>query len=122
MFGFREGFFGHDDTLDAFGMHGLVGIAGAILTGVFAVDYIGGESGAIQGNWMQVVLQLKSLGATILYSAVMTFVVFKLVSLVTRGGRINGKIELEGMDIGYHGERKMTIDDTLIDKSSNSPI
>ncbi len=113
-------YFGHDDTLDAFGMHGLVGIAGAILTGVFAVDYIGGESGAIQGNWAQLGAQFKSLGATILYSGVMTFIVFKVVSLVTGGSRINSKIELEGMDIGYHGERKMTIDESLLEKQENN--
>ncbi len=109
-------FFGHDDTLDAFGMHGLVGIAGAILTGIFAVKSFGGTSGAIEGNWTQVLLQLKSVGITVLYSATMTFIVFKLSALVTKGGRINHSLELEGMDIGYHGERKMTIDEALLGK------
>ena len=109
-------YFGHDDTLDAFGMHGLVGIVGAILTGVFAVKALGGTAGAIEGNWIQVILQLKSLVATIAYSGIMTFIVFKLVSVLTKGGRIKEKMELEGMDIGYHGERKMTIDETLIDR------
>lgn len=105
-------FFGHDDTLDAFGMHGLVGIAGAILTGVFATSFIDGESaGLIDGNPGQILTQLKSIGATILYSGVMTFIVWKLCALVTKGGRIHHKIELEGVDIKYHGEQQIAIDE-----------
>lgn len=113
-----KSFTGHDDTLDAFGMHGLVGIAGAILTGVFATKKIvGGDVaiGGIDGNWAQVGHQLLSVGVTITYSAIATFIVFKLVSLVTRGGRINGKIELEGMDISYHGESQINIEKHNVD-------
>ncbi len=105
-----KSFTGHDDTLDAFGMHGLVGIAGAILTGVFATKAVDPESsGAIDGNYGQLLNQLYSLGATIAYSAVATFVVYKLVALVTKGGRINKEIEMEGMDAGYHGESQIHI-------------
>ncbi len=105
--------FGHDDTLDAFGMHGLVGIAGAILTGILATkSVVGGEEavGAIDGNWAQVGHQLTSVGVTIAYSAVATLIVFKLSSLLTGGGRIHEKVELEGMDISYHGEHQIAID------------
>lgn len=108
-------YFGHDDTLDAFGMHGLVGIAGALLTGVFATSMIDGESsGVIEGNWMQLVKQLKSVGVTVIYSGVMTFILFKSVTLFTRGGRVDTKLELEGMDIGYHGEQQITVDKETI--------
>ena len=103
-------YLGHDDTLDAFGMHGLVGIVGAILTGVFAKEVVGGTPGAIEGNWGQVGLQLKSVGATIVYSGVATFIVYKISSLLTGGGRIHRKVELEGMDIGFHGEHHMVIE------------
>ena len=104
-------YFGHDDTLDAFGMHGLVGIAGAVLTGVFATSIVNPDgSGGVDGNWGQVLIQLKSVGVTIAYSGAATFILFKLCAFVTRGGRIDHKIELEGMDIGYHGEKQITID------------
>lgn len=109
-------YFGHDDTLDAFGMHGLVGIAGAILTGVFATPDIDGESaGLLYGNPGQVLLQLKSVGATIVYSAVATYIVFKVSAFFTKGGRIQKSIELEGMDIGYHEETHIVIETHNID-------
>ncbi|MDB4835220.1 ammonium transporter [Cyclobacteriaceae bacterium] len=106
--------FGHDDTLDAFGMHGLVGIAGAILTGFLAKEAVGGTKGAFEGNWAQVGHQLLSVGLTIVYSAVATLGVFKISSLITGGGRIQAKVELEGMDIGYHGEQQIAIDSHVI--------
>lgn len=105
-----KSFTGHDDTLDAFGMHGLVGIAGAILTGVFATSAVNPDgAGMIDGNPWQILKQLNSVGATIIYSAVATYVVFTLVSIVTRGARIHEKHELEGMDISYHGESQINI-------------
>ncbi len=104
-------YFGHDDTLDAFGMHGLVGIAGALLTGVFATPLIDSSAaGALYGNPGQILVQLKSVGATVIYSAVGTFVIYKIVALFTKGGRINQEMELEGMDIGYHGEQFMDME------------
>jgi ammonium transporter, Amt family len=107
----------HDDTLDAFGMHGLVGIAGALLTGVFATTLVNPSgSGAIDGNYFQIILQLKSVAATCAYSAIATFLVFKFSSLLTGGGRIHRKIELEGMDIGYHGESQIHINEHNIVK------
>lgn len=103
--------FGHDDTLDAFGMHGLVGIVGAILTGVFANPIIDGKSaGLLYGNSGQLWLQLKSVLVTVVYSGVMTFIVFKVCAFFTKGGRIAKSIELEGMDIGYHEETHIVIE------------
>ena len=111
-----KSFTGHDDTLDAFGMHGLVGIAGALLTGIFATSFINPDgSGAIDGNWGQILLQMKSLGATIIYSAIGTFVTFKIATLMTGGGRIEAHTEAEGMDIGYHGESHINIEKHNID-------
>lgn len=111
-----KSFTGHDDTLDAFGMHGLVGIAGAVLTGVFATSVINPDgAGLIDGNPWQVLLQLKSVGATIVYSAVATYVVFIVVAKITNGARIHEKHELEGMDISYHGESQINIDKHVID-------
>ena len=108
-------YFGHDDTLDAFGMHGLVGIAGALLTGLFATPAIDpSSSGLFYGNPGQFLIQLKSVGATVIYSAFGTFVIFKFVALLTKGGRITKEIELEGMDIGYHGEQHMAIEKELV--------
>lgn len=111
-----KSFTGHDDTLDAFGMHGLVGIVGAILTGVFATSVVNPDgAGLIDGNPWQVLLQLKSVGATIIYSAVATYVVFVVVAKITGGARIHKKHELEGMDISYHGESQINIDKHVID-------
>ena len=111
-----KSFTGHDDTLDAFGMHGLVGIVGAVLTGVFAKASVNpAGSGLIDGNALQVAHQFSSIGATVLYSAVATYVIFKIVSLLTGGGRIGKDVELEGMDIGYHGESHINIEKHNVD-------
>lgn len=111
-----KSFTGHDDTLDAFGMHGLVGIAGAILTGIFATSFINPDgSGAVDGNFMQVLVQLKSVGATIIYSAIGTFITYKIATLMTGGGRIETQTEVEGMDIGYHGESHINIEKHNVD-------
>jgi Amt family ammonium transporter len=111
-----KSFTGHDDTLDAFGMHGLVGIAGAILTGVFATSAVNPDgAGLIDGNPWQVLKQLNAVGATIVYSAVATYLVFLLASKMTGGARIHEKHELEGMDVSYHGESQINIDKRNID-------
>ena len=104
----------HDDTLDAFGIHGLVGIAGALLTGIFANPEVNGGAGLLYGNPMQLWVQAKAVLVTIVYSAVATFIVYKLVSLVTQGGRVDEELELEGMDIGYHGEHHIILEEDKI--------
>lgn len=108
-------YFSHDDTLDAFGMHGLVGIAGALLTGILANPAIDPSAiGWWYGNGTQFLIQLKSVGVTIVYSGLGTFVIYKLAALVTKGGRITEEMEVEGMDIGYHGETHMTIEKEMV--------
>ena len=94
---------GYDDSLDAFGVHGVGGIVGAILTGVFAVEAIGGTPGLIEGNAGQVVTQLWGIVATIIYCGVLTFVILKIIDAVM-GLRVSKEVEIEGLDINLHGE------------------
>ncbi|MCW5735457.1 MAG: ammonium transporter [Enhydrobacter sp.] len=96
---------GYDDSLDAFGVHGVGGFVGAILTGVFAVEAIGGEGkkGLIDGNAGQVLTQLWGSLVCIAWCAVATFVILKIVDVVI-GLRVTTEEEVEGLDINLHGE------------------
>ncbi|MHA1157560.1 MAG: ammonium transporter [Alphaproteobacteria bacterium] len=94
---------GYDDSLDAFGVHGVGGIVGAILTGVFAVEAIGGTGGLIEGNAGQVVTQLYGILATIIWSGVASYVILKVIDVVI-GLRVSPDVETEGLDINLHGE------------------
>ena len=95
--------FGYDDSLDVFAIHGLGGIVGAILTGVFAVSSVGGASGLIEGNGAQILIQLYGIAVTVAYSAVATFVILRVIKAVM-GLRVSEDEEREGMDIRQHGE------------------
>lgn len=96
----------YDDTLDAFGIHGLVGIWGSIATGIFANPAISPtSSGLIYGNYMQVLIQLGAVLVTILYSAVGTAIVYFICRALTRGARVSPLVEDAGMDEAYHGEK-----------------
>ena len=94
---------GYDDSLDAFGVHGIGGIVGALLTGVFAVEAIGGTKGALEGNVGQILLQLEGIAGTVIYCAVATFVILKVVQLVM-GLRVDEETEVTGLDLELHGE------------------
>ena len=94
---------GYDDSLDAFGVHGIGGIVGALLTGVFAVEAIGGTPGLLEGNVGQVLIQLQGIGATIVYCAIATFIILKVVDLVI-GLRVDEETEVAGLDFNLHGE------------------
>ena len=94
---------GYDDALDVFGVHGVGGIIGAVLTGVFAAEAVGGTAGLLEGNSGQVGLQLYGVGVTVAYSAVVTFILAKLVGAVM-GLRVEEDEEREGLDISLHGE------------------
>jgi ammonium transporter, Amt family len=94
---------GYDDALDVFGVHGIGGIIGAVLTGVFAAEAVGGTPGLLEGNSAQIGLQLYGVGVTIAYSAVVTFILAKLVGAVM-GLRVEEDDEREGLDISLHGE------------------
>jgi Amt family ammonium transporter len=95
----------YDDTLDAFGIHGLVGIWGAIATGIFANPSVNGEAGLLYGNPSQVLVQLIATLITIVFTSIGTFLIFKLSTFVTKGARVEEHIEQQGIDIAYHKER-----------------
>jgi ammonium transporter, Amt family len=94
---------GYDDSLDAFGIHGVGGMVGAILTGVFAAKSIGGTSGLLEGNAGQVGLQVYGVAVTAVYTAVATFILLKIVDM-TIGLRVNPETERDGLDLNLHGE------------------
>lgn len=96
----------YDDSLDAFGVHGIGGIVGSVLTGIFATQAITGQEGvqgALYGDWNQLWIQLFVTAATIVYSAVLTFILFVVVNK-TVGLRVPPRIEEEGLDVYEHGE------------------
>lgn len=96
----------YDDSLDAFGVHGIGGIVGSILTGVFATQAItgeGGVQGSLYGDWNQLWIQIVATGVSIVYSAVLTFILFYIVDK-TVGLRVPPRVEEEGLDVYEHGE------------------
>jgi Amt family ammonium transporter len=103
---------GADDSLDVFGVHGVGGIVGALLTGVFNTQALGGPG--LVGDWVtatvvsngigaQVWIQLKAVILTIVWSGVVSLIAFKIVDLVI-GLRVPEEEEREGLDITSHGE------------------
>ena len=94
---------GYDDSLDVFGIHGVGGIVGAILTGVFAAEAIAGKTGLLEGNAGQVLTQIWGITATIVWCAVATFVILIIVNILV-GVRVSQASEIEGLDINQHGE------------------
>ena len=97
---------GFDDSLDAFGVHGVCGIWGAIATGIFANPAINeAGTGLLYGNPNQVVIQLVGVVATILYAGVATFVLASITKVVTGGIRVSEEDEIQGLDSAAHGER-----------------
>jgi Amt family ammonium transporter len=104
---------GYDDSLDVFGVHCVGGILGAILTGVFnspdlggtnVYDYVAGTWTASPGMGAQVWIQTKAVGITIIWSAVVSVIAYKLVDIVI-GLRVTDEVETEGLDTAEHGER-----------------
>ena len=94
---------GYDDSLDVFGIHGVGGFVGAILTGVFTAEAVGG-AGLENGVGSQLSLQFVGATATIVYSGVLTFVIVKVLD-ATIGLRVTVEEESEGLDIVLHDER-----------------
>jgi ammonium transporter, Amt family len=100
--------FGYDDSLDAFGVHGIGGILGALLTGVLASPLIqSAYSGAAYGNFHQLWIQFLAVGVTIIFSGVGTFILFKIVDKLV-GLRASDKHEAIGLDETQHGETAYT--------------
>jgi Amt family ammonium transporter len=95
--------FGYDDALDCFGVHAVGGIAGAILTGVFAVEQYGGTAGLIEGNAAQLVNQIKGVVIVIVYDAAVSLAILWVVDALV-GLRVTPDVEREGLDLNLHGE------------------
>jgi Amt family ammonium transporter len=95
--------FNYDDALDAFGVHAVGGIVGALLTGVFAIEQYGGTAGLIEGNPGQVFNQVIGIAIVLAYDIVISLIILKLIDL-TIGLRVSKEVEMEGLDIALHGE------------------
>ncbi len=102
--------FNYDDTLDAFGVHGIGGLVGTLMTGLFASVAINhaGANGLFYGNAKQLWIQCIAVLASVGYTVIMTFVLYKLVDL-TVGVRVEDKKEVLGLDISEHNERAYTL-------------
>jgi Amt family ammonium transporter len=103
---------GADDSLDVFGVHGVGGIVGALLTGIFNHQALGGPglvsdwvtaTVSSNGIWAQFLIQAKAVGLTVVWSGVVAFVAYQIVDL-TLGLRVTEEDEREGLDIASHGE------------------
>jgi Amt family ammonium transporter len=121
--------FGYDDTLDVFGIHGIGGIFGAILTGVFATSKINPifkdasgnilPVGLIEGNAMQVVNQLAGVGISIVLAVIGTLVILKFVDVVV-GLRVSESEEAVGLDATQHGETAYVFEGDLVHVSAGN--
>ena len=98
---------GYDDSLDVFGVHGVGGFIGAILTGVFTAEAFGG-SGLDNGIGSQLGLQFIGAAATIAYAGVLTFILAKAID-ATMGLRVTAEEESEGLDLALHDERGFSL-------------
>ncbi|MBM3952803.1 MAG: ammonium transporter [Rhodospirillales bacterium] len=94
---------GYDDSLDVFGIHGVGGLVGAILTGVFASKSVSDAAGLLEGNAGQVLVQVWGVVGTIVWSAVASYVLLKIVDAVV-GLRVDEETEVGGLDLALHGE------------------
>ncbi len=95
---------GLDESLDAWAVHGVGGLWGAVATGIFAVEAVGGYSGLLQGNVDQFIAQVIGAGAAVVYAFVVTYALAKIVD-VTMGLRVTEDEEYVGLDISQHGEK-----------------
>ncbi len=98
---------GYDDSLDAFGVHGICGIVGALLTGVLAYGALSGttaDPAGISGSMEQLVKQFYAVAATFVFTAVASFILYKVVDVII-GLRVTEDEEREGLDVTQHGER-----------------
>ncbi len=111
--------FGYDDSLDAFGVHGVGGTLGALLTGVFATNAINDALkdsagkvlplGAVDGNAFQIVNQAIGVGISIVLAVAGTLIILKICDLLV-GVRVNSEHELDGLDLSMHGEEGYTLE------------
>jgi Amt family ammonium transporter len=100
-----KGKLGYDDSLDAFGVHGIGGILGSFATGIFAQKWINasGNDGLLFGNASLLYSQIVGIMVTMIYSFVLTLVILKVIDRVI-GLRVDEEAEVMGLDISQHGE------------------
>ena len=95
--------FNYDDTLDVFGIHGIGGLLGTLMTGIFATAAIGGTAGLIEGNPKLLLTQVYGVAVVFVWTGGMTFALLKVVDMLA-GLRVPHEHEVEGLDITQHGE------------------
>jgi Amt family ammonium transporter len=97
--------FGYDDSLDAWGVHGVGGALGAMLTGAFAKNSINslGKGWLTDGNGGQMLIQFYDVAAVFVYCGICTFIILKVIDMIV-GLRVSPEVEVEGLDINLHGE------------------
>ncbi len=96
--------FGYDDSLDVFGVHGVGGIVGAILTGLCAAEFMGGAGLEAASTMAQVIEQIKSVIVTIIWSGVVSVIAYVVANALTGGARISEEGEQQGLDLTDHDE------------------
>jgi Amt family ammonium transporter len=100
--------FKYDDSLDAFGIHFIAGLWGAVATGLFALKDLAWAGSPLHDHgdrFGQMIVQLESVAVTIIFTAIMTAIVLKVSSLLTGGARVSEEAEVEGLDATIHGEK-----------------
>jgi ammonium transporter, Amt family len=95
--------FGYDDALDCFGVHGIGGMVGALLTGVFAIEQYGGTPGVLEGNVGQFLNQCIGVATVLVYDAIVTLIILSVVKIFV-GLRVGEDAERDGLDLALHGE------------------
>ena len=97
--------FGYDDALDAWGVHGVGGAIGAMMTGAMAKNAINssGKGWLFDGNGHQMLVQFYDVAGTFVYCAIGTFIILKVIDMII-GLRVKRDVEVEGLDINLHGE------------------
>jgi Amt family ammonium transporter len=105
-----KGKLGYDDSLDAFGVHGVGGTVGTLLTGIFAQKAINpaGADGLLFGNLHTFGIQCLMLVVTVVFAAIMTFIIFKIVDAAI-GMRVEEKNEIIGLDLTQQSEAAYTV-------------
>jgi ammonium transporter, Amt family len=96
--------FKYDDSLDVFGIHGIGGIVGAILTGVFTAGSLGGVKGDDYSIGAQVWIQIEAVAITIVWSGIVAFIAYKIADMIV-GLRVEADVERQGLDLTSHGEQ-----------------
>jgi len=95
-----------DDSLDAFGVHFIAGLWGAIATGFFALKELAWDGPLKNGDrFSQIIIQIESVLVTIVFVSIMTIIVLKVASFITKGARVDEESEIEGLDRAEHGEK-----------------